>query len=413
MRPFFRKSEKDRTIEFVFRNYYNTIYRKVKDFFMRDYDETEIEYLEENSDYNEDIKYNRRNVDNIKKLIVCGFITLCAVPVFFCLYLMVKLNKLDAKAGDLESQINVQNQISQSMIQTEATELTDMISNQDALLLDQSASASLDKEPGESTQVLMGSSEDIEGDVEDISISVDGNTQDFTDNSSNVSGSITPTTESESVSVKSKYKVYLTFDDGPSIHTDEILDVLKANDVKATFFVVYTPDEKLWPMYKRIVDEGHTLAMHSYTHVYDEIYASEDSFVNDVTAIHDFLYEQTGYDCKYYRFPGGSSNSVSSVDIQDLMGYLYEDGITYYDWNSLSEDAMDHSLTPDELNENVMSSVRVNTCDSIVLLHDLRDNPNTAEGLQDLIDTLKEEGYQICPIDDNTIPVQHITYEAE
>ncbi len=380
---------------------------------MRDYDETEIEYLEENSDNFDEVKYNRRNVDNIKRLIVCGFIVMCAVPVFFCLYLMVKLNKLDERAGDLENQVSVQNQISQSFIESEATEITEILSNQDALLLDQSASVNLEKDPGESTHVLMGSSEDVEGGVEDISISSDGNTQEFADGSSQVSGVVTPTTESESVSVKSKYKVYLTFDDGPSIHTDEILDVLKENDVKATFFVVYTPDESLWPMYKRIVDEGHTLAMHSYTHVYEDIYASQESFVDDVTAIHDFLYEQTGVDCKYYRFPGGSSNSVSSVDIQDLMGYLYEDGITYFDWNSLSEDAMDHSIVPDKLNENVMSSVRANDCDSIVLLHDLRDNPNTLEGLQDLIDTLKEEGYQICPIDDNTIPVQHITYETQ
>ncbi len=364
---------------------------------MRDIDETEIEYLEEIMDYNEENSYNRRNVDNIKRFIMCGFIVVCLVPVFFCLYLMVKLNKLDARADELAQELSVKSQV-ESIV--EAPETTELLSSKDALILDQGAAADLEKDPGESTHVLMGS-DDAAGGIEDISISNDGVSQS------------TPTTESESISVKSKYKVYLTFDDGPSEHTDEILDVLKANDVKATFFVVYNPDKSLWPMYKRIVDEGHTLAMHSYTHVYDDIYASEAAFKEDVTAIHDFIYEQTGVDCKYYRFPGGSSNSVSGVDIQDLMGYLYEDGITYYDWNSLSEDSVDFSLTPEELNENVMSSVRANNCDSIVLLHDLRDNPNTALSLQQLIDTLKSEGYQICPIDDNTIPVQHVTYEGE
>lgn len=402
---------------------------------MKDIDEAKIEYAEENNglnseelDCNHKEDYNRRNVDNIKRLLVCGFVFVCALPVFFCLYLMVKLNKLEDKAGDLENELNAKTYLSQELLEVEATEITVALSSQDAELLDQGAVSDLDKEPGESTHVLMGGNDnggtdmnsdagmekhnpiDSDDDVDDISISVDGNTTEINDNSSQISGT---TAESQSVSVKSKYKVYLTFDDGPSIHTAQILDVLKKNDVKATFFVVYTPDESLWPLYKRIVDEGHTLAMHSYTHKYDDIYASQEAFEEDVTKIHDFLLEQTGVDCKYYRFPGGSSNSVSSVDIQGLMGYLYEDGITYYDWNSLSEDAMDHSLTPEQLNDNVMSTVSSNSCDSIVLLHDLRDNPNTAAGLQDLIDALKEDGYQICPIDDNTIPVQHVIYEVE
>ncbi len=360
---------------------------------MRQDFETQIEYLEEissvNIQENEEKAYNRRNVDNIKKFIVCSFIVVCCIPVFFCLYLMVKLNKLDDRAGELEDKIAAESQI---QIYGEVTVATESLSNSDAYLLDKDAALDLEKDPGESTHVLMGSDGEktaAQGEITEVP----------------------PTTESESVSVKSKYKVYLTFDDGPSEHTDEILDVLKANDVKATFFVVYNPDKKLWPMYKRIVEEGHTLAMHSYTHVYDEIYYSELSFVEDVTLIHDFLYEQTGVDCKYYRFPGGSSNSVSNVDIQELIGYLYESGITYYDWNALSEDSVDLSLSPEELNENVMSSVRTNGSDTIVLLHDLKDNPNTAAGLQELIDTLKEEGYQLCPIDDNTIPVQHVTYE--
>ena len=360
---------------------------------MRQDFETPIEYFEENSSLNrqdnEEKAYNRRNVDNIKRFIVCSFIVVCSIPVFFCLYLMVKLNKLDDRADELKSQIAAE---SDHQVYGELTEMSESLGDDDAYLLDKDAASDLEKDPGESTHVLMGSdSEKVE-----------------------TQGQITetpPTTESESVSVSSKYKVYLTFDDGPSEHTDEILDVLKANDVKATFFVVYNPDKKLWPMYKRIVEEGHTLAMHSYTHVYEDIYYSELSFMEDVTLIHDFLYEQTGVDCKYYRFPGGSSNSVSNVDIQELIGYLYESGITYFDWNALSEDSVDLSLSPEELNENVMSSVRANGSDTIVLLHDLKDNPNTAAGLQELIDTLKEEGYQLCPIDDNTIPVQHVTYE--
>lgn len=377
---------------------------------MKDFKETEIEYFEENSGFEEEIPYNRRNVDNIKRFIVAGFVVMCAIPVCFCVYLMVKMNRLDSRADALREKISVSSQVERM---AELTESTEIISGRDALILDQNAADDLEKTPGEATNVLMGSDDYIDGGVEDISTSSNLTSSGNISDEASTVASGTPTTESESISVNSKHKVYLTFDDGPSIHTEEILDILKENDVKATFFVVYTPDKSLWHLYKRIVEEGHTLAMHSYTHVYEDIYASEEAFEADVTAIHDFLYEQTGVDCKYYRFPGGSSNLVSTVDIQDLMGYLYESGITYYDWNSLSEDAVDLSLTPEELNENIMSTVRTNTGNSIVLMHDLRDNPNTADSLQALIDTLKAEGYQICPIDDNTVPVQHVTYENE
>lgn len=374
---------------------------------MKDLKDMEIEYFEDFSEENntdtQELPYNRRNVDNLKRLIGASFVLMCCIPVFFCLYLMVKMNRLDARVENLKENISVMNQVEQVAVKTESTE---GISKQDKELLDQSAAEELEKTPGEATNVLMGSSESQDASAEDITMS-----SNISDSASTVNQPTT--TESESVSVKSKYKVYLTFDDGPSIYTDEILDVLKANDVKATFFVVYNPDKTLWPMYQRIVDEGHTLAMHSYSHVYDKIYSSEEAFKDDVSSIQSFLYEQTGVQVKYYRFPGGSSNSVGDVDIQDLMGYLYESGITYYDWNALSEDAVDPTLTPEELNDNVMGYVRANNEDSIVLLHDLENAPGTAEGLQQLIDTLQEEGYQICPIDDNTIPVQHITYEGE
>lgn len=374
---------------------------------MKDLNESEIEYFEGISDKNhvedQELPYNRRNVDNLKRLICASFVLMCCIPVFFCLYLMVKMNRLDARVDTLKKNLSVMTQVEQVAIRTESTE---GISASDKELLDQGAAQELEKTPGESTSVLMGSSESQDASVEDITMS-------GTVTESGVAVSQPPTTESESVSVNTKYKVYLTFDDGPSIYTDEILDTLKANDVKATFFVVYNPDRSLWPMYQRIVEEGHTLAMHSYTHVYEDIYSNEAAFKDDVSSIHHFLYEQTGVDVKYYRFPGGSSNSVGDVDIQDLMGYLYESGITYYDWNALSEDALDPSLTSEELNDNVMGYVRANQSDSIVLLHDLENAPGTPEGLQQLIDTLKEEGYQLCPIDDNTIPVQHITYEGE
>ena len=190
------------------------------------------------------------------------------------------------------------------------------------------------------------------------------------------------------------------------------MDILKEKNVKATFFVVYNPDENTWHDYKRIIDEGHTLGMHSYTHIYDEIYASKEAFMSDVSKLHTFLYEQTGIDCQYYRFPGGSSNTVSDVDIQVLISYLNNNGITYFDWNALSGDALTNSMTPEELNETILQYVRTNEGDSIVLMHDLSTNHATVDSIADLVDTLRAEGYELCPIDETTVPVQHVKYNS-
>ena len=105
------------------------------------------------------------------------------------------------------------------------------------------------------------------------------------------------------------HKVYLTFDNVPSEHTSEILDVLQAYGVKATFFVNGNQDEEMLSVYQRIVDEGHTLGMNSYSNQYSVIYQSEDAFEQDYMTLKNFLKQTTGVDSLYYRFPGGSSES--------------------------------------------------------------------------------------------------------
>lgn len=206
-------------------------------------------------------------------------------------------------------------------------------------------------------------------------------------------------------------RVYLTFDDGPSIYTDEILDILSANDVKATFFVIAREDEKYWDSYTRILEEGHTLGMHSYTHDYDQIYSSLEGFETDVSQLSQFLYERTGEIPTIYRFPGGSSNSVSAVPIEECVAYLNEQGITYYDWNALNGDAVSSELSPDTLIQNIMKSVRQNRT-SIILMHDIPSRHTTVESLQGLIDTLKAEGYEILPIDENAPLIQFVPYDT-
>lgn len=205
-------------------------------------------------------------------------------------------------------------------------------------------------------------------------------------------------------------KVYLTFDDGPSVNTSKILDILKAKNIKATFFVIGQEDEESKALYRRIVDEGHTLGMHSFSHKYDVIYQSLDAFQEDMEHLQSYLEEVTGVTPTIMRFPGGSSNKVSNVDIEELIRYVKEKGITYYDWNVVSGDATSQVYTPDELVANVMEDV-VKYHTSIVLMHDSSAKGSTVDALLPMIDQLQEMGAELLPIDEATKPIQHIKAE--
>lgn len=206
-------------------------------------------------------------------------------------------------------------------------------------------------------------------------------------------------------------KVYLTFDDGPSSNTGRILDILAEYDVKATFFVVGKEDEKYKALYNRIVEEGHTLGMHSYSHKYDEIYQSVDSYAQDLSRLQEFLYDTTGVWCRYCRFPGGSSNTVSSVDMNELIAYLDEQDITYFDWNVASGDASSSYISADAILYNCMQQIpKFNEC--IVLMHDASNKNTTVQALPTLIEKIQAmEDTIIVPITEDTELIQHISNE--
>lgn len=206
------------------------------------------------------------------------------------------------------------------------------------------------------------------------------------------------------------HKVYLTFDDGPSENTNAILDILDDYGIKATFFVTGKEDEASKAAYQRIVAEGHTIAMHSYSHKYSEIYASKEAFQEDFERIQNLIYDTTGVECHYYRFPGGSSNKVSNTDMSEFICYLNEQGITYYDWNVSSGDATSRAFTADELVENVMSDV-VKYKTSIVLLHDATVKTTTVQALPAMIEALQQAGAMILPIDEDTTVIQHVSIQ--
>lgn len=187
--------------------------------------------------------------------------------------------------------------------------------------------------------------------------------------------------------------IYLTFDDGPNDGTTNvILDILKEEGVKATFFVTNKgPDELI----KREHDEGHTVALHTATHDYAYLYSSVDAYFEDLTRVQTRVKNITGEEAKIIRFPGGSSNTISRKYSPGIMTTLTSEvqnrGFKYYDWNLSSGDAAGGTPTSDMIYNNVISNLRHDRV-NMVLMHDIK--PYTRDALKRIIQFGKENGYR-------------------
>jgi peptidoglycan/xylan/chitin deacetylase (PgdA/CDA1 family) len=204
--------------------------------------------------------------------------------------------------------------------------------------------------------------------------------------------------------------VYLTFDSTPGSNTEQILDVLDTYQLKATFFVAGDISEDYYDTVRRIVDDGHSLGMRSFADQYSTIYASTDAFESDFFEISDFLYELTGVRCNLYRFPGGSSNEISNVDMAEFVHILNANEISYFDWNVSAGDAASDYSVEDVVNNVVEGVSQYKT--SVVLLHDASDKSTTVEALASLIEALQGMDAQILPIDENTTRIQYIKADS-
>lgn len=201
-------------------------------------------------------------------------------------------------------------------------------------------------------------------------------------------------------------KVYLTFDDGPGSQTGKILDILKKNHVKATFFVTGKEDASSKKIYQRIVKEGHTLAMHSYSHIQDVIYDSKEAFEKDLKQINRCLYEATGVHTKFYRFPGGSSTQNTSLPIQNFIDVLKKNHYLYLDWNVISPDINNANATKEQVVTGVMQGVDAYDT-AVVLMYDVADKPMTVKALPSIIKQIKAKNYELLPVDESMILIQH------
>lgn len=202
---------------------------------------------------------------------------------------------------------------------------------------------------------------------------------------------------------------YLTFDDGPSENTDEILDILDQYDVKATFFVIY--HKNMEEKYREIVERGHTIALHSYTHNYKKVYSSEEAYFDDLTKIHDYVYSVTGVDSRIIRFPGGSSNTVSNKYCKGIMEKLKVDvparGYIYHDWNVDSTDASGNNRDPEVLLNNVKARLTKNR-KSNILMHDTgKMKQTTVQALPSIIEYVRSQGYEMEPLTEDSKVIQH------
>ncbi len=206
-----------------------------------------------------------------------------------------------------------------------------------------------------------------------------------------------------------KKTVYLTFDDGPSPNTERILKILKQHNVKATFFVdgIGEGKEGLDDKYKAIVDDGHTIAMHSYSHEYGSLYSSVESFEDDLDKIHSLIYNKTGVDATIYRFPGGSGNHVSKLDMGAFADVLHARGYEYWDWNVYPGNSTGRSIPADQIIAGILD--HIDSYDSaIVLLHDTAEKNTTVDALPEVIEGLLERDIELQPMSMDTPLIQQV-----
>ena len=200
--------------------------------------------------------------------------------------------------------------------------------------------------------------------------------------------------------------IYLTFDDGPGPYTEELLEVLAKYDVKATFFVT---DSGYYGAMKKIVEQGHSIGIHSVTHDYEEIYASPEAYFRDLHEMQDIIYRQTGVKTTLMRFPGGSSNTVSDFNegVMTLLTEAVQDaGFQYFDWNVDSNDA-GGARKARTVFDNVTAGVSGKKI-SVVLQHDI--HAYSVEAVEDIIVWGLENGYTFLPLQSDSPTAHHGVY---
>lgn len=201
--------------------------------------------------------------------------------------------------------------------------------------------------------------------------------------------------------------IFLTFDDGPSDRTLEILDILREKGIKATFFVTGNCPAKGKSIMKKIVDEGHAIGVHTYTHAFKKIYASVNAFLDDFNKIYNLIYDATGVKPTIFRFPGGSKNGFNNGNYRELIAEMTRRGFDYFDWNLSAGDAVSRTPTPtSRCISNVLNASK-NCRHGVVLMHDARPKNTTVEALPAIIDGLRSQGFSFDKLSNSINPAAY------
>jgi peptidoglycan/xylan/chitin deacetylase (PgdA/CDA1 family) len=197
---------------------------------------------------------------------------------------------------------------------------------------------------------------------------------------------------------ENKKIAYLSFDDGPSKNTAKVLEVLKDKDVKATFFIVGSAITEEGEGYlKQMVEEGHTIGIHTYSHLCNEIYCSIERYLDDFNMVYQQIYDITGMKVNIYRFPWGSSNGYSKGIKDSLTEEMDRRGFSYYDWTASADDSIGKPSAY-SIRHNIEKDLDRDD-HPIILMHDSVINGLTAKTLPDIIDMIREKGYSFDTLD--------------
>lgn len=194
-----------------------------------------------------------------------------------------------------------------------------------------------------------------------------------------------------------KKVVFLTFDDGPSNLTPQFIDTLNQYGVNATFFVTYQPQFE--DTYKKIIESGNTIQIHTATHDYNSIYSSVSAYVNDFTKAYDYVCSITGTKPDYFRFPGGSTNSYGKSIVKSIARTMSDKGFQFVDWNvsvgdgsaAATKDSIIAKITAESEGKNHI----------VMLAHDSETKTETLAALPDIIQYYKNNGYEFRTIGNN------------
>ena len=202
-------------------------------------------------------------------------------------------------------------------------------------------------------------------------------------------------------SPKQEKVIYITYDDGPSAEvTPDVLRVLKKYHATATFFVVGQQVKEYPELLEAEAAEGHTIAVHTYTHDYNKIYRSSDAYIKDFTRTAKLIKKLTGKTPLYWRFPGGGNNDFMSSETRSaILKELHKQGYMEMDWDAYTEDAVGVDYSVKSMSDNGIRSLK-NSRVPVILIHDLSEKSHAAEVTENILKYFSKSGYSFEGLDD-------------